>query len=418
MEWNGVGEGGEVMAQQQLRVLMVTARYFPFMGGIETHVYEVARRLVHMGVAVTVVTTQPATADLPREERREGVRILRVPCWPPERDYYIAPTIYSLIKQGGWDLVHCQGSHTFVPPLAMLAAKRAGIPYIVTFHTGGNSSRLRTAIRDTQWSVQRPLYMGAAKLIGVSHFEAEYFRTLLRLSRKRFTVIPNGGTAFPEATTHATPTGTLIISPGRLEQYKGHQRLIAALPHIRQQRPDARLLILGVGPYETELRSLAQRTGMTDHVDIRSVPASNRQLMAEVLMGATVVALMSEYEAHPIAVMEALALQRPVLVADTSGLRELAEQGLVRALPLHSTPREVAQAVLRQIDDPLVPPPDFVLPTWDACVEQLLTIYKQSATHHSPPSLSAHPQCGRETVPLTRGLFGVGWEWGSTSVKF
>jgi hypothetical protein len=32
-----------------LRVLLVTARYFPFSGGIETHVYEVARRLARKG---------------------------------------------------------------------------------------------------------------------------------------------------------------------------------------------------------------------------------------------------------------------------------------------------------------------------------------------------------------------------------
>ncbi len=370
------------MVQQRLRVLMVTARYFPFMGGIETHVYEVARRLVHMGVSVTIATTSSHTMKLPREETREGVHILRVPCWPSDRDYYIAPEIFTIIKQGGWDLVHCQGSHTFVPPLAMLAAKQAGIPYVVTFHTGGNSSRLRTAIRDTQWRVQRPLYRGAAKLVGVSHFEADYFRTLLRLSHKRFAVIPNGGTTFTAGTTSTRPantsTHTLIISPGRLERYKGHQHLITALPHVRQHRPDARLLILGAGPYESELRTLAEDIGMANHVDIRAVAPSDRKLMADTLGQATVVALMSEYEAHPIAVMEALAVHRPVVVADTSGLRELAQQGLVRAIPLHSSPHTVAQAVLRQIDEPLVPPANFTLPTWDECAEQVQAIYKQA----------------------------------------
>ena len=42
---------------------------------------------------------------------------------------------------------------------------------------------------------------------------------------------------------------------------------------------------------------------------------------------------MSDYEANPVAVMEALALGRKVVVADTSGLSELASEGLATAVP-------------------------------------------------------------------------------------
>jgi glycosyltransferase involved in cell wall biosynthesis len=363
-----------------LNVLMIAPRYFPHMGGIETHVHEVGRRLVRSGVGVTLLTTEPENRShpLPREAEDEGMRIIRVRAWPPQRDYYIAPEIYSLVKHGRWDLIHCQGCHTFVPPLAMLAARQAKIPYIVTFHTGGHSSPFRNKIRGIQWQLLRPLLARASKLIGVSRFEAEYFRQVLRLPSRQFTVIPNGSTlpalAHPGPSAK-TPTQTLIASVGRLERYKGHQHLITALPKIRERSPDTRLLILGAGPYEARLRQMAQQVGVADHVEIRSVPASDRRGMAEVLSQATLVALLSEYEAHPVAVMEALALQRPVLVADTSGLREIAQQGLARAISLQSTPEEVARAALQQIEEPLVPPAHFALPTWDDCAEQLHNIY-------------------------------------------
>ena len=367
---------------QALKVLMVTPRYFPFMGGIETHVYEVGRRLVSSGVAVTLLTTIPQslTTSLPKEEEIEGMRIIRVRAWPQERDYYIAPEIYSIIQRGQWDMVHCQGCHTFVPPLAMYAAQAAKIPYLVTFHTGGHSSRLRTSIRGIQWKLQRPLMANAAKLIGVSHFEANYFQQVLHLPAQRFSVIPNGDAlpSLPESSVTVS-TQPLIISVGRLVRYKGHQRLITALPKIREQRPDARLLIVGAGPYESTLRALAQTVGVAEYVEIRSVPASDRQGMAELLSQATVVALLSEYEAHPIAVMEALALQRPVLVTNTSGLREIAEKGFARAIALDSTPEEVARAVLQQIEEPLIPPAHLALPTWDDCAGQLQSIYTKSS---------------------------------------
>lgn len=366
---------------QSLRVLMVTPRYFPYMGGIETHVHEVGRRLVRKGVDVSLLTTLPpdlATA-LPREEEIEGMHVMRVHAWPPQHDYYIAPEINSIIKRGEWDLIHCQGCHTFVPPMAMFAAKAAKIPYLVTFHTGGHSSGFRNSIRGIQWGLLRPLLARASQLIGVSRFESEYFRKVLRLPTQQFSVIPNGAT-LPNVThiPESASTRSLIISVGRLERYKGHQRLITALPKIREQRPDARLLIVGAGPYEAALRELVQKVGVAEYVEIRSVPASDRQGMANVLSQAALVVLLSEYEAHPIAVMEALALRRPVLVADTSGLHELAEQGLVRAVPLHSTPEEIARAALQQIEQPLIPPAHLALPTWDNCAGQLLSIYNVS----------------------------------------
>ena len=135
-----------VRTRDRLRVLMVTARYFPYMGGVETHVYEVGRRLVQRNVDVTILTTMPSqiATPLPREADAEGMHIIRVPALLNNNDFYIAPAMYSLIKHGAWDLVHCQGIHTVVPPLAMLAARRAHIPFVVTFHTGGHSSPFRT----------------------------------------------------------------------------------------------------------------------------------------------------------------------------------------------------------------------------------------------------------------------------------
>lgn len=367
---------------QDLKIIMVTPRYYPYMGGIETHVYEVGRRLAQKGNHITILTTMPdvAFSALPREEESEGMHIMRVRAWPKGRDYYLAPEIRAIIKQTKWDLVHCQGCHTFVPPLAMVAAREAGLPYALTFHTGGHSSSMRNRIRGVQWRLLRPFLAKASALIGVSHFEADYFRNLLRLPAEKFTVISNGSTlpSLPASHTPA-PQGTLIVSVGRLERYKGHQHLIAALPRIRAWRSDARLLIVGAGPYEASLRQLAQTSGVTEQVEIRAIPASDRLGMAEVLSQATLVALLSEYEAHPIAVMEALSLQRPVLVTETSGLKELADQRLVRAIPLHSTSEEVALAVQKQIEEPVLPPTSFVLPTWDICANQLLDVYQAVA---------------------------------------
>ena len=55
--------------------------------------------------------------------------------------------------------------------------------------------------------------------------------------------------------------------------------------------------------------------------------------------------------------------------------RQMAEQGLARAIPLDSTPQLIAQAILDQLRMPLQPP-DFQLPTWEQCTSRLLDLYQ------------------------------------------
>jgi glycosyltransferase involved in cell wall biosynthesis len=368
------------------------------MGGIETHVHEVAQRLAATGVDVTVLTTDPS-GKLPAREEVALVTIRRVRAWPARKDYYFAPDIARIITQESWDLIHCQGIHTLVPPLAMRAAVRANIPFVLTFHTGGHSSRMRNAVRSLQWMTLRPLLARARALIGVSAFEADFFRRTLRLPANRFVVIRNGGQLPPLDDTHDAPTVSaapaesasqprpypLIISIGRLERYKGHHRVLAALPHVRREFPDARLLILGSGPYEATLRRLAARLGVADATEIRMIHPTDRAGMASTLAAADVVALLSEYEAHPVAVMEALTARRPVLVAYTSGLRELADAGLARAIPLRSAPADAARAIVAQLRDPIIPS-DVAVPTWQDCADALLAVYErvvEEAAHAS-----------------------------------
>lgn len=373
-----------VSTNVRLRLLMVSARYFPFVGGTEAHTYEVSKRMAAAGHDVTVLTTDP-DGDLPGEEEHDGVKIRRVHAYPRQRDYYFAPRVLSIIASGGWDVVHVQGYHTFVAPMAMLAARRAGIPYVVTFHSGGHSSAARNAARSLQRSLLKPLLSGAVQLIGVSEFEANFFAEQLGLDRSRFVVIPNGS-HLPRLDDPILPDPQpLIVSSGRLERYKGHQRIIGAIPHLLEQRPDVRLRIAGTGPYEDELHQLVDDLDLEDHVEIGGVPAGDRQGMAELLSRASLVVLFSEYEAHPVAVMEALSLSRPVLVADTSGLRELAEKGLVSSLPLQSTPAEIAAGIIYLLDHPLIPS-DIALPTWDDCTARLLSVYHEIANRKQPLS--------------------------------
>jgi glycosyltransferase involved in cell wall biosynthesis len=358
------------------RVLMVCPRYLPEVGGTEMHVYEVARRLSMLGNFEITVLTTDRSRRLPRQEVVEGVSVLRVPAWPRRRDYYLAPGIAAVIRQRRWDLVHCQGIHNLVPLIAMISAQQADIPYLVTFHTGGHSSRLRNAMRTAQWRLAGPLLRNAVSLIAVSRFEAAALTRHARLGDKRVIVIRNGG-ALPSPRTGTVAVPGRIVSSGRLERYKGHHRVIEALPYVMREIPEAHLLILGSGPYDSSLRKLARRLGVSDRVSIKYVAPTDRQSMATALAESSVVAALSDYEAHPVAVMEALCVARPVVGYDIAGIGELFAAGWVRGVPRGASAAAVAQELVKAMSSPS-PVDDVQLPSWDSCADQLARVYLSS----------------------------------------
>lgn len=351
---------------------MVVTRCQPEIGGIESHVAEVARRVAARGYDLEVLTTD-RSGMLPHAERVGGYLIRRFRAYPRDRDWYLSPGLAWALLRGRFDLVHVQGVHTLVPPVAMLIALVRRLPYLLTFHTGGSSSAFRERARSSQWRVLAPLLRRARALVGVSVFEAVRFEEVLDGPRGSIRVIRNGGSLPVHRAVRADPD--LVVTAGRLERYKGHHRMIEALPHLATLRPGIRLEILGSGPYEDELRAIAHRLGVADRVSIRFVPPTDRKQMAEALMSAGVVTLLSDYEAHPVAVMEALTVGRPVVVSRTSGLTELADLGWAAGVPPGAAPEDVARAVDAQLTNPQLPDP-AVLPTWETCVADLTEAYE------------------------------------------
>jgi glycosyltransferase involved in cell wall biosynthesis len=356
------------------RILFVSNRYLPELGGVETHIREVAERMVREeDFEITVLATD-RSRTLPRDDVINGTPVLRVAAWPRRRDYYFAPEVLKVAGQRSrWDLVHCQGIHSPVPVMAMLAARRAGIPYLVTFHTGGHSYALRNRLRPIQWRMVGPLLRDAAALIGVSQFEARTLSEHARLASDSIRVIRNGGT-LPSPTARTLQIPGRIVSSGRLERYKGHHRVIEALPHIIAAVPDAHVEIIGSGPYERQLVNLTRRLRVTDRVTIRSIDPDDRQAMADALAEASVVAALSDYEAHPVGIMEALSAGCPVIGYQTSGIAELVALGWVQGIdPRSSIPNAAAQIAAAMSSPVAIDSSAF--PTWDACAKQLGELY-------------------------------------------
>jgi glycosyltransferase involved in cell wall biosynthesis len=360
----------------RLKILLVAHKFPPFIGGIEMHTFEVGRRMAVKGHSVTVLTGDPS-GKLPRDEIVAGMRVVRVRVYPKSSDIFFSPGVYREVTKSAWDVIHVQGFHTFVPPIAMMGAIRKGAAFVLTFHSGGHSSPLRNIIRGIQRAVLKPLIVRADKLIGVSEFEAAHFARGLGVPSEKIIVVPNG--AEIDVASDAAPidqTNPLILTIGRLERYKGHQRVIAAFEELLKKRPGAELRVLGEGPYKSELVDLVRQKGLQSKVTVGGIPPAERKRMGAMLSKAAVVVLLSDYEAHPVAALEAIAAGRPVIASNTTGFAEMAAKGLLRGIDPNSAPSLVADAIIEEIDRPASSKARIAINNWDDCTSDLIQVYR------------------------------------------
>lgn len=358
---------------------MVTARCLPYMGGIETHVGEVAPRLAGRGVDLCVLSTD-VTGTLSRVECRDGYELRRFPAYPRAKDYYLSPGLLRAVAGIEADVVHVQGVHNGVPPLALAVAHLRRLPALLTFHTGGSSSGAREAAREAQWRVEAPLLRRCARLVAVCEFERDAFARRLGIAPAAIALVRNGCEPLPVGDPPPAAAGSpLLCSIGRLERYKGHHRVIAAMPHVLAASPGARLVVAGAGPYEAALRALVARLGVGHAVTIERFEADRRDALGALVARSDAVALLSAYEAHPVAVMEALAMGVDVVAAATSGMTELGRAGLVDLVDAEASEETIATALLRAAAARRWAAGPPALPSWDDGADRLVTLYEEAA---------------------------------------
>ncbi|MBS7632016.1 glycosyltransferase family 4 protein [Candidatus Bathyarchaeota archaeon] len=116
----------------------------------------------------------------------------------------------------------------------------------------------------------------------------------------------------------------MILFIGRLVGVKGVDKLIMAMPHILQKTPKAKLVIVGLGDLQEYLTNLVKATRMSDYVKFRFefIPEEERILH---YAACDVAVFPSHYEPFGIVVLEAMSMERPVVVgaAGVSGMREI-----------------------------------------------------------------------------------------------
>lgn len=127
--------------------------------------------------------------------------------------------------------------------------------------------------------------------------------------------------SFLEQPPTAISSEPRLVCVGRLCEQKGQLLLLEAIAQLAQEGLTFKLILVGDGPLRPEIEALMARNNLQDYVEITGW-ASNERVRHELLRSRAMV-LPSFAEGLPVVIMEALALQRPVLSTYVAGIPEL-----------------------------------------------------------------------------------------------
>ncbi len=139
--------------------------------------------------------------------------------------------------------------------------------------------------------------------------------------------------------------GPVVGTVGNFTAKKDHATLVRALARLG---PEVRLVLVGLGPLEEELRALVAREGLGGRVTF----AGSRDDVAALLPAFDVFALSSRYEGLPIALLEAMAAGRACVATAVGGVPEVIEDGADGVLVAPGDPEALAGALAALLDDP------------------------------------------------------------------
>ena len=385
-----------------MKVALLARAVYPLhgYGGLERHVYDLARALGDRGLTVTLITPPPTvrldTADaaihpavrldfvpyhtFPLAGRR-GTTVLDRSTAYPLWGLRAGRRALDLVGRGDADIVHGLGASVLgyarvrgAAPPGGGRASRATAPLVLNpqgLEEFGATDPSRAPLKVAAYLPLRRAVLRCARAADAviatdRSLEAVVLRHL-RIPREKLRTIPNAldlrtidGFADPavlaaiRARAAIQPGERILLSVGRLEASKGFHVLLEALAAVRDHGgldgASWRWVALGEGPYRPALETLASTLGLGDRIRLPGrVDDAEMHAWHEL---STLFVHPTLYEGSSLVTLEAMAHRRAVVASEAGGLPDKVRPGLNGWLVPPGDPSALAAAISGAISDP------------------------------------------------------------------
>ena len=367
-------------------------------GGISRHCFGLSKALVRMGHEVRVITLEfPGAPDF---EYVDGVSVHRVRIelghpnfltWVLLFNHFMEKYAARLNSGDRCDIVHAHD--WLVSPASICLKYHLGRPLVSTIHSTefGRSQGLRGADSYTIDGFEWWSTFESSRVIVTSESMRREVAEHFRLPQWKIFKVPNGvdvdkfNVDFDrEAFRRKYVKGDerIILFVGRLTPQKGVRYLIMALPKILQRHPKAKLVIVGDGWLNDDLKNVASSTGRPDKIYFTGFLPEEE--LVRLLLCADVLVVPSVYEPFGIVALEGMAAGVPVVASNVDGLGEIIQHGRNGVLTYPANPESIAWGVDQVLSNPeyarylVENAKSDVLGkySWDAVARETLKVYE------------------------------------------
>jgi glycosyltransferase involved in cell wall biosynthesis len=250
-----------------------------------------------------------------------------------------------LVADTGVDLVHAH-----LPAMGAVARMASPVPVVYTEHNVASSYRVPVRL------INRLTYGRNRAVTAVSQAVAD---SVASYPGPDVRVVPNGvACAVTPAETAAArrdlgvdPGVPLVVHVGNIRPHKGHANLVDTVVELVRSVPDVLVVSIGGEKHDGDLarvRGLAATAGVADHLRF----LGRRDDALGFVGAADVFANPSDHEGLPVAVLEAMALGRPVVATAVGGVPTIVRNDETGILVPPRDPRALAAGIARLIADP------------------------------------------------------------------
>ncbi len=338
-----------------MNIALVSPYDFPFPGGVTQHIYYLDKHFRDLGHQVKIIA--PCAGDDPEQLADNVVvtttKVISIPFSGSKARIPYSPAVNWRVKRAlhaeDFDIVHAHEPMTLPVPIMALTHSRA--INVGTFHAYRDSHLIYKYGR----RVFQPFFDKLDGKIAVSEAAKD---TVARYFGGEFVIIPNGIDVNRFAGEHVRPLEQYadgrqnILFVGRLDPRKGFRYLLRAFPLIKEELPQARLIV--VGAYRKKEMSGFLHDVREHHLTgVKFVGRVSDEELPRYYRSCHVFCAPSTgFESFGIVLLEAMAAGKPTVASNIPGYRDLLEDGKEGFLAKPKNERSLAEAIIRILKDP------------------------------------------------------------------
>ncbi len=338
-----------------MKIALVSPYDYPYPGGVTQHIFHLDKHFRQLGHRVKIIA--PCAGEAP-EKLADNVivttsRVISIPFSGSKARIPYSPAVYWRVKKAlqeeHFDIIHAHEPLTL--PVPVVALRHSKAVNVGTFH----SYRDTHLIYQYGRRVFQPFFNKLDGKIAVSEAAKD---TVAPYFGGEYVIIPNGIDVERFGGEHVRPLeeyadGKLnILFVGRLEPRKGFGYLLRAFPRIKEEFPQARLIVVGAYLKKEKTKHLHY---VREHhlTGVKFVGHVSGELLPRYYRSCHVFCAPSiGFESFGIVLLEAMAAGKPIVACNIPGYRDLLDDGKEGLLAEPKNERSLAEAITHILRDP------------------------------------------------------------------